>query len=97
MNRETEQLLTMAEAARSLPARRAGRPTHPSTIYRWTVGGCRGVVLEHIDMGTIRMTSREALDRFFEATTAKGKHHPSQPSKPQPRKRTSLSPSARRA
>src|SRR4051812_48071168 len=65
----TEEILTLAQAAAELPRRRRGRKTHVSTLYRWTVAGCRGVVLEHIQIGATRATSREALQRFFERLT----------------------------
>jgi hypothetical protein len=65
----TETILTLAEAAKSLPRRRRGRKTHVSTLYRWTVSGCRGIVLEHIQIGATRATSAEALQRFFERLT----------------------------
>ena len=62
-NRET--LLTLSEAAKLLPARRAGKKTHISCLYRWTKTGCRGVVLESLQVGGTRCTSKEALARFF--------------------------------
>jgi Protein of unknown function (DUF1580) len=61
-----ETLLPPAEAAKELPRRRRGRKTHVSTLYRWMTSGCRGVVLESIQVGGTRCTSREALQRFFE-------------------------------
>ncbi|WP_425613523.1 DUF1580 domain-containing protein [Anatilimnocola sp. NA78] len=60
-----EQILTFSEAAALLPRRRAGKPVHISCIYRWTNSGCRGVILEAIQIGGTRCTSKEALDRFF--------------------------------
>src|SRR6476646_9130776 len=65
-----EQLLTLAEAAGQLPRRRKGRKTHVLTLYRWATVGCRGVVLESLQCGACRTTSREALQRFFERLTA---------------------------
>jgi hypothetical protein len=62
----TEEILTLAQAAAELPRRRRGRKTHISTLYRWTVSGCRGVILESIQIGATRATSRQALQRFFE-------------------------------
>ena len=41
-----------------------------STIFRWVRRGIRGQRLETLFVGGIRMTSREALARFFAATTA---------------------------
>jgi Protein of unknown function (DUF1580) len=65
----TEKILTLAEAAAELPRRRRGRKTHISTLYRWTLSGCRGVVLECVQIGATRATSREALARFFDRLT----------------------------
>jgi hypothetical protein len=65
----TETLISLADAARHLPRRRAGKRPHVSCIYRWTVSGCRGVVLESIQVGGTRCTSREALARFFQRLT----------------------------
>jgi hypothetical protein len=65
----TEAVLTLAQAAAELPRRRRGRKTHVSTLYRWTVSGCRGVILESIQIGATRATSRQALQRFFDRLT----------------------------
>jgi hypothetical protein len=62
----SEKVLTLSQAAKSLPKRRAGRRPHVSCLYRWTVSGLRGVVLESIQIGGTRCTSREALARFFD-------------------------------
>jgi hypothetical protein len=66
----SETLVSLQEAARLLPARRAGKRPHVSCIYRWTVAGCRGIKLESVQIGGTRCTSREALERFFSALTA---------------------------
>ena len=72
----TEELISLAAAAASLPARRGGKRPHVSCLYRWTVAGCQGVVLDSIQVGGTRCTSREALCRFFadlsEVTAAGG-------------------------
>lgn len=65
----TEHVLSLAEAAGHLPRRRAGKRPHVSCIYRWTTSGCKGVILESLQIGGTRCTSREALARFFEALT----------------------------
>ena len=65
----SETLISLAEAARSLPRRRGGKRPHVSCLYRWTTSGCRGVVLESIQVGGTRCTSREALARFFQRLT----------------------------
>ena len=61
-----ENLLTLSDAARSLP----GGGVHVATVHRWRMKGCRGVKLETILRGGVRYTSTEALERFFAATTA---------------------------
>jgi hypothetical protein len=66
---QSEELLTLAQAAKLLPRRRAGKKTSVTTLYRWTNKGCRGVRLEYLQCGASRCTSREALDRFFQALT----------------------------
>jgi len=65
----TETLISLTEAARILPARRRGKKPHVSCIYRWTTAGCKGVILESLQCGGTRVTSREALARFFERLT----------------------------
>lgn len=73
INSQTETLLTLSEAADSLPRRRAGRKCNKSTIYRWTSRGCRGVVLESVQIGATRCTSVEALRRFYARLTTAGR------------------------
>ena len=65
----SEALVSLNEAARSLPARRGGKRPHVSCLYRWTVSGCKGVILESLQCGGTRCTSKEALARFMEALT----------------------------
>jgi hypothetical protein len=62
----TEAVFPLSQAVDELPRRRRGRKTNISTLYRWSQAGCRGVVLETIQIGGTRCTSREALQRFFE-------------------------------
>ena len=54
-----ETLITLKVAGEVL-----GR--HVATIHRWASHGVRGVVLETLQVGGTRCTSREALQRFFE-------------------------------
>jgi hypothetical protein len=65
-----ESVISFSQAADELPRRRRGRKAHISTLYRWATVGCRGVVLESIQIGATRCTSREALQRFFERLSA---------------------------
>jgi hypothetical protein len=62
----TETLISFSEASDRSPRRGRGRKIHISTFYRWATIGCRGIVLETIQVGGSRCTSVEALDRFFQ-------------------------------
>lgn len=74
-----ENILTLTDAIR-LVSRRNGRRAHKSTLYRWTATGCSGIVLESIQCGGSRCTSREALERFFSRlSTASGRAIPNSP------------------
>ena len=54
-----ESLITLTEATKGLPRRRRGKKPHVSTLYRWSTAGCRGVVLETIQIGGTRCTSKK--------------------------------------
>jgi hypothetical protein len=83
-----ENVISLAEAARLLPARRAGKRAHVSCIYRWTVAGCRGIKLESIQVGGTRCTSRAALQAFCNAlTTAAQGEIPAPPPRAKERRR----------
>ena len=66
INLKTETILSFSEVCRRLPRRRAGRPLHPATLYRWANPGLRGIKLETIQVGGTLCTSLEALQRFFD-------------------------------
>jgi Protein of unknown function (DUF1580) len=66
----SETLISLADAAGELPRRRRGCKVHVSCLYRWSTVGCRGIVLETLQVGGTRCTSREALQRFFERLSA---------------------------
>jgi hypothetical protein len=71
---ESEHLYTLQEAAHRQPKGRQGKPTHPSTIYRWiTIGvhlrGGEVVRLEGARIGGRWLTSAEAIQRFVERLT----------------------------
>jgi hypothetical protein len=61
-----ESTLTFAEAARD-PV--LGRPVHIATIYRWANKGVRGIRLETVMVGGRRLTTQEAMTRFFDRLT----------------------------
>ena len=67
---QTETVVTLREACERLPHRRAGRPTHPTTLVRWIDEGIDGIRLDGIRIGMSRCTSVEALQRFFEELTS---------------------------
>jgi hypothetical protein len=66
---ETETLLTLSQAAAEQPCRRQGKKVATTTVWRWSTRGSGGVVLETLQTPSGRVTSREALQRFFEALT----------------------------
>jgi hypothetical protein len=63
----TEETFPLAQAARRLPRLRNNRPVHVSTLWRWALSGLRGVRLETALVGGVRVTSNDALRRFFAA------------------------------
>ena len=68
---QQEKLITFREAANIFPCRRQGRKTAISTIFRWATRGSNGVLLESLCTPSGRVTSVEALQRFFNKLTAK--------------------------
>jgi hypothetical protein len=64
-----EELLSLAEAAEKLPARRNGSRPHASTLYRWAKHGLNGVRLEVLRVGDTTCTSVPALQSFFDRLT----------------------------
>ena len=66
----TEELFSLRNAARLLPARRRGKTPSLSCLYRWTTVGCRNVILESVNVGGTRCTSRQALGRFIQRLNA---------------------------
>jgi len=69
----TETVISLTEAAKMLPARRMGKRPHVSCLYRWTQTGCRGVILESIQIGGTRCTSKEKMAIFFQELSGGGK------------------------
>jgi len=59
-----EQLASLREVPKLLPARRNRKRIHISAVYRWVQRGVRGTRLEVIRVGGTTYTSREALQRF---------------------------------
>jgi hypothetical protein len=65
INTEFETLVAVSQLSKVIPGR-----VHSSTGWRWVQRGVRGIKLETILIGGRRYTSHEALQRFFERTTA---------------------------
>lgn len=61
---QTETLIPLREVPKRLPPRPNGKRVHISACYRWIQRGVRGVRLESIQIGGMKYTSLEALQRF---------------------------------
>jgi Protein of unknown function (DUF1580) len=66
----SENILTFKQAADWIPRRRAGCKVSSSTFWRWSNIGIAGEKLETICLGGARCTSKQAIQRFFDAVTA---------------------------
>jgi hypothetical protein len=64
-----ESLLTLNQAGKLLPD--GARPSS-CTWWRWATRGVKGVVLETIQIGNRKFTTREALQRFADQLSGKG-------------------------
>jgi hypothetical protein len=72
-----EQPLPLAILAREVPNRRGKRGINCATVWRWTMKDNKyGVRLESVVIGGVRMSSREALARYIERTTAAANGEP---------------------
>ena len=60
-----EDMISVSELPKSLPG-----SIHISTVFRWMKRGCRGIRLETVRIGGLRYTSKQAVLRFIEETTA---------------------------
>jgi hypothetical protein len=77
---KNETLLSLTEAAKTLP----GRP-NITTVWRWRNRGVRGVRLETVLSGGRRFTSLEAIRRFQDRVTAAADGEPVQVRTPKQR------------
>ncbi len=59
----SEQRLTLNQLAKD-------EGVNPSTVWRWSLRGVRGVKLETLSVGARRFTTCEAFARFVDGTTA---------------------------
>jgi hypothetical protein len=64
-------LIPLYRIPAKLPKRRNGKRIHVSTVYRWTTRGLDGVVLDSVQVGSLRCCTPEMLDAFFAAVAAK--------------------------
>ena len=67
----SETVLSLPQAARRLPHVRGKKHPHPNTVRRWAFSGLKSksgilVNLESWILGGTRVTSLEALERFFQ-------------------------------
>lgn len=69
INIENEILLSLTEVTKVLPTVNGRRPSI-ATLWRWCRRGLRGVRLEYVRVGRNIATSKEALNRFFNALAA---------------------------
>lgn len=60
----TEELVSLRDVPKLLPAKGNGKRIHISAVYRWVQRGIKGIRLEVIRIGGTSYTSREALQRF---------------------------------
>jgi hypothetical protein len=90
----SESTLSLAQAARLLPAGRKGRPVTLSCVLRWVLRGAKApdgkvVRLEALRLGGRWLTSREALQRFAERLTPQVESQSQLPRTPDQRQRAS--------
>jgi hypothetical protein len=81
---QSENLIHLNEVTKLVPSSRPGKRLNIATIWRWCTCGVRGVVLESVNIGNSRFTSREAVTRFVERCSDATALH-----MPNPKKRTS--------
>ena len=78
INIDNEEVMSLAEAAKSLPRVNGRRPSL-STLWRWCRKGLKGVRLDYLRVGRKIVTSREAMNRFFAALAQADPHLPDAP------------------
>jgi hypothetical protein len=67
---QNERTYPLGRARLWFPRRRRGKRPSIQTMYRWSSAGYRGIVLETVQVGSTRCTSREACARFVERVSA---------------------------
>jgi hypothetical protein len=68
---QNERTLSLSQDAKLdiLPRRREGKRPNASTLWRWALHGIKGIRLETVMAGGVRVTSAEAIQRFFDRLT----------------------------
>lgn len=65
----TESVQSLTQVAREFPSLRAGKPTHPTAVWRWSKYGIKTpagqIKLETASLAGRVVTSREAVQRFL--------------------------------
>jgi hypothetical protein len=64
VNLTDETIISLKTVCRLVPGR-TGKGLALTTVFRWSLRGCRGRKLETFLVGGQRYTTREALDRFI--------------------------------
>jgi hypothetical protein len=62
---EMEEIFSLTEAAKYVQRTFGGRKPCLGTMARWCIKGLRGIRLESVKRGGERVTSKEAINRFF--------------------------------
>ena len=75
---QTEDVVSLTEATKVIPKLNGKRPS-VCTLWRWCRKGLHGVSLEYIRVGRNIATSRQALDRFFNALAPRRTSRSSRP------------------
>jgi hypothetical protein len=65
---EAEEILPLTDAAKYVARTFGGRRPHINTLSRWCLQGLRGKKLESLKRGAQRVTSKQAVIRFFQVT-----------------------------
>ncbi len=101
INIDIEHLVSFNAAAKFVASRfqdaEDSRPIHVSTLYRWSSKGVRGVRLEAVGIGGKRVTSKEALQRFFDRLAGQDDQSPPRSRQASPAAHLPTAPSDRRA
>jgi hypothetical protein len=72
---QREEICSLGEGASYITKNFAARKPSLSAISRWAINGLRGVRLESLKIGGQRVTSKEAINRFF-AALSQNEHRP---------------------